>query len=123
MRYECRCCRYPTLRDRGSFEICALCCWEDDGQDDLDAAIVKGGPNHDYSLAEARENFQAFMCQFRPAHSRFFAVETSSSLVGIKKCLIDTFEVIRSSPQEVLAQLWQIVELDEAALSAERATL
>jgi hypothetical protein len=49
-----------TLRERGAFEICLVCGWEDDGQDDADADVVRGGPNGDVSLTEARRNFRAF---------------------------------------------------------------
>ncbi|MFD7228307.1 hypothetical protein [Streptomyces sp. NPDC059881] len=34
--------------------MCAECGWEDDGQDDEDAHIVRGGPNGALSLALAR---------------------------------------------------------------------
>ncbi|MGW2597359.1 CPCC family cysteine-rich protein [Streptomyces klenkii] len=56
--YACPCCFHITLRERGDFEMCYVCSWEDDGQDDHDAAIVKGGPNGDHSLSEARRRFQ-----------------------------------------------------------------
>ena len=59
-KYACPCCRYLTLSERGGFEICKVCFWEDDGQDDHDAAIVRGGPNGALSLAQARVNFAAF---------------------------------------------------------------
>jgi hypothetical protein len=58
--YACPCCGYLTLDARGQFQICPVCFWEDDGQDDHDAAVVRGGPNHDLSLARARTNFAAF---------------------------------------------------------------
>jgi len=29
--YACPCCGFPTLGSLGGFEICSLCCWEDDG--------------------------------------------------------------------------------------------
>nr|WP_282707098.1 CPCC family cysteine-rich protein [Nonomuraea coxensis] len=29
--YACPCCRYVTLGERGGFEICPVCLWEDDG--------------------------------------------------------------------------------------------
>lgn len=35
-----------------------VCFWEDDGQGDHDADVVRGGPNYDLSLAVARENFR-----------------------------------------------------------------
>ena len=54
---KCPCCGYPTLDVRGDYEICLLCDWEDDGQDSDQATEVWGGPNGDYSLEEARNNF------------------------------------------------------------------
>jgi hypothetical protein len=53
----CPCCAYPTLQCRNGYNDCKLCSWEDDGQDDADADEVRGGPNSDYSLTEARRNF------------------------------------------------------------------
>jgi len=53
----CPCCGYPTLRERGVYEICPICWWEDDGQGDADANKVLGGPNGKYSLTVARVNF------------------------------------------------------------------
>lgn len=58
--YRCRCCGYRTLGERGGFEICSVCFWEDDGQDDQDADEVRGGPNADLSLTQARQNFREF---------------------------------------------------------------
>jgi len=58
--YRCPCCRYKTLHGRGGYEICEVCFWEDDGQDDHDADDVRGGPNGVLSLRQARLNFEAF---------------------------------------------------------------
>ncbi|MEA3320951.1 MAG: CPCC family cysteine-rich protein [Bacillota bacterium] len=41
-RETCPCCGYPPLEERGNFEICILCNWEDDGQDDPYADEVWG---------------------------------------------------------------------------------
>jgi hypothetical protein len=52
--YSCPCCGHVTLAERGGYEICSECGWEDDGQDDHDADVVRGGPNGRQSLADAR---------------------------------------------------------------------
>jgi hypothetical protein len=57
--YRCPCCGFITLAERGAFEICDVCYWEDDGQDEHDVDVVRGGPNHDLSLSLARQNFGA----------------------------------------------------------------
>jgi Cysteine-rich CPCC len=55
-----------TLPERDAFEICPVCFWEDDGQDDLDADEVSGGPNGSLSLTQARLNFREFgACEHR----------------------------------------------------------
>ncbi|HLJ26475.1 MAG TPA: CPCC family cysteine-rich protein [Candidatus Angelobacter sp.] len=64
--YLCPCCRFKTLHQRGGYEICQVCFWEDDGQDDHDADEARGGPNDKLSLTEARRNFQQFgACEMR----------------------------------------------------------
>lgn len=52
----CPCCGYETLSSRGNLEICRVCWWEDDGQDNEDAD-QEGGPNG-MSLTVGRENFK-----------------------------------------------------------------
>jgi Cysteine-rich CPCC len=56
--YRCPCCGFKTLYGKGHYEICPVCFWEDDGQDDHDADDVRGGPNGTLSLTEARANFR-----------------------------------------------------------------
>lgn len=51
---SCPCCRYRSLRERGVYEICRVCFWEDDGSHDPDRI---SGPNH-MTLREARANFE-----------------------------------------------------------------
>lgn len=64
-KHLCSCCRLPTLAERGESESCAVCWWEDDGQDPADAEVVRGGSNGDYSLAEARRNFIEYGSMYR----------------------------------------------------------
>ncbi|MGJ7498649.1 CPCC family cysteine-rich protein [Variovorax sp. RT4R15] len=54
----CPCCGCLTLAERGGYEICPVCFWEDDGQDEVDALTVRSGPNGMVSLAQARANFR-----------------------------------------------------------------
>jgi hypothetical protein len=55
--YRCPCCGFKTLCGRGYFELCPVCYWEDDGQDEPDKDRALGGPNK-VSLSTARENFK-----------------------------------------------------------------
>ncbi|WP_230686426.1 CPCC family cysteine-rich protein [Catellatospora vulcania] len=55
--YGCPCCGYLTLEWRGYHQICHVCFWQDDGQDDHDADEEYGGANGRLSLTEARRNF------------------------------------------------------------------
>ena len=54
--YQCPCCDYVTLPERSKYLICAVCFWEDDGQD-LDAMDDVSGPNHGMTLRQGRANF------------------------------------------------------------------
>jgi hypothetical protein len=58
--YACPCCGYLTLEELGGHRICAVCSWQDDGQNDGDADLVRGGPNRELSLTTARRNFAEF---------------------------------------------------------------
>jgi hypothetical protein len=53
---SCPCCGYRTLNSRGNYEICNVCWWEDDGQDNKNANQARGGPNYGVSLTRARIN-------------------------------------------------------------------
>ncbi|WP_425341995.1 CPCC family cysteine-rich protein [Amycolatopsis coloradensis] len=55
--HACPCCGYLTVGERGAYEICPVRFWEDDGQDDHDADVVRGGPNGRLSLTVTRLNF------------------------------------------------------------------
>jgi Cysteine-rich CPCC len=52
-------CGHLTLSERGGYEICPECGWEDDGQDDHDSHVVRVGPNGPISLDDARADYIA----------------------------------------------------------------
>ncbi len=66
-RYRCPCCGCKTLETAGALALCPVCWWEDDGQDDGDATVVRLTVNGDLSLAEARRHYTACGA----AHPRF----------------------------------------------------
>ena len=53
---QCPCCDYFTLEERGGYDICPVCFWEDDGLD-LNRLDDHSGPNH-MTLRTGRVNFQ-----------------------------------------------------------------
>lgn len=51
--FACPCCDYLTLTERGQYEICEVCFWEDDGTQSLDGYSA---PNRLF-LVMGQENF------------------------------------------------------------------
>jgi hypothetical protein len=54
---SCPCCGYRTIEERGNYDICKVCWWEDDGQDNEQADEAFSGPNYGISLVEGRCNY------------------------------------------------------------------
>lgn len=52
----CRCCGYKTLKERGGYEICRVCDWEDDGSYNSQSYSSV----NQLFLPEARSNFSEF---------------------------------------------------------------
>lgn len=107
--YYCPCCHYPTLKNRGDFEICALCSWEDDGQNEFNADEIFGGPNGNYSLTEASDNFKKYYTMYRPSDELNFEMDTlKKSMRGgldkiqLKKEIISNFEKLYNVKSENL---------------------
>jgi hypothetical protein len=77
----CPCCGYFTLGARGNDEICPVCYWQDDGQDEQSAAEVWGGPNKDISLEQARANYMSFGAAHRE-WVRYVRLPRAGELLG-----------------------------------------
>ncbi|WP_078118489.1 CPCC family cysteine-rich protein [Thiosocius teredinicola] len=54
----CACCGYATIDQKGNYEICPICYWENDPVQEADPWF-QGGANTP-SLFEAQSNFKAF---------------------------------------------------------------
>ncbi|MEP3890414.1 MAG: CPCC family cysteine-rich protein [Hellea sp.] len=55
--YACPCCGANSLTERGEWDICPICWWEDDGTDNEEASLYFSGPNNGLQLTAARINF------------------------------------------------------------------
>jgi hypothetical protein len=122
VRYTCPCCGYLTLSQRGGFEICELCRWEDDGQDDPHAGEVWGGANGRYSLSEARHNFKRYLTMYSPNDpQRRLGGNTNTSLEEqAKRAIITAFESMTDVSDKVsIDKLWQHIFENEAILKSE----
>ncbi|BCZ48905.1 hypothetical protein psyc5s11_49720 [Clostridium gelidum] len=91
-KFKCPCCGYPTLDEKSNYDICIICNWEDDGQDDADADQVCGGPNGEYSLTEARNNFRLYTIMYYPERDmRITGADTEEEII-IKKELMKAYD-------------------------------
>lgn len=54
--HQCPCCDYFSLHSRGSYDICPVCYWEDDGHGLKQ--IDEVSPQNHITLRRARLNFQ-----------------------------------------------------------------
>jgi len=102
----CQCCGYPTLPERDAWNMCYLCFWEDDGQDDADADVILSGPNSNFSLSMARLNFDKYYFMYGDG------VEQNAIIKSSKYKVINTFNDIIKEPNEIIRlKLWtQVIE-------------
>ena len=96
----CPVCHYKTLGERGSFEVCVLCGWEDDGCDEMRASEVFGGPNGQYSLDVARSNFNHHLTIYSPADTYLFRQMTEEVVLFKKESIAIGFEERDLGPNE-----------------------
>jgi hypothetical protein len=117
--YSCPCCGYPTLHERSGYDICSLCNWEDDGQDDPYADEILGGPNGAYSLTAARQNFKKNLIMYDSTDPR---IGDADSLLEkkAKESMIEVFEKMRDETHaETLDKLWEQVSENQKILDQE----
>jgi len=123
--YTCPCCGYPTLAARNRLWYCAICWWEDDGQDDPRADEVFGGPNGIYSLSQSRQYFRQYGKYSPPNENARLAYpdeegESELERESVRR-MISTFEAMMT-PQDDDARiaLWEVVKECYATLDAEK---
>jgi len=101
------------------FEICYLCNWEDDGQDDHNADAIMGGPNYGYSLTVARENFKRYGNMYTPGKDQRLPSGDTELETAVKKRIVDAFEAMRTSTAEETVRWWELVNQCREELSRE----
>jgi hypothetical protein len=101
--FECPCCGYKTLSERGGYEICSLCKWEDE-ELEYPNPDRNGGANGDYSLNLAKKNFKLYGVKYHPSDPRF---PTNPEYMQIKWQLQKLYaEIARKGPtKELYAEL------------------
>jgi hypothetical protein len=107
------------LGARGEYEICRICWWEDDGQDDPHADVFRGGPNHGYTLAQARENFQQFGVMYEPERDRRVTGPDSDVCRVAKQALMAAFDQWRVAGAEERAGILVEIRKQERVLELE----
>ncbi|HUB31055.1 MAG TPA: CPCC family cysteine-rich protein [Terracidiphilus sp.] len=55
--YRCPCCGCRTLESPDAMQLCPVCWWEDDGQEDADASEIRLTVNGHLSLTQARISY------------------------------------------------------------------
>jgi hypothetical protein len=114
-RADCPCCGYPTISERGADDICRLCWWHDDGQDDADADEVRGGPNRLYSLTDGRRNFLRYRIFCAPGDPKTDHLRNPLEY-DVKGELMAAYDRLRSAPGDGRATCEAEVERLEHAL-------
>lgn len=82
--FTCPSCGYPSLSERGIYDICEICNWEDDRQDDARADEVWGGPNQKLSLTASRLIFGAVLSD-KLAHGKKLITDPAKVLKVIQE--------------------------------------
>ena len=97
---NCPCCNLPTLTESSAYEICCICCWEDDGQNDLNIDKILGGPNGNYSLLEARNNFNKYNCMYKETDLLF---PTNQDYIELRNKIIKNYnQIVKTGFNETL---------------------
>lgn len=116
---SCPCCGYRTLDERGGYDICPVCFWEDDGTSELDR---HSGPNH-MTLRAARENFQRLGAACEEA-SRHVLPDGKQRYVASKQAsLEDVIECVRALDGGSIARDGATAQFLEIRRSADGVTV
>lgn len=115
--FACPCCGLPTLSERGAFDVCCVCGWEDDGQGDLNADEVCGGPNGRYSLSQARLNFRRYMSMYDAKDPA--AIEPTYIMAAAKTSLASAFAALSGASEVNRRTVWTTINVAKRQIHQE----
>ena len=108
------------MREAGAYEICILCWWEDDGQGEDEADVVRGGPNRNLSLMVARANFEDHVTSYSVGHDTRIGGPDTREEIAAKRRIVERFQRIRAGVTKAqIDDIWKDIEAAETVLQAE----
>jgi len=77
---------------------------------------VRNGPNHSFSLVEARENFERYLVKYPPELDTRFGGPDSRREKEVKQIIIEAYErIMEGATVEEIRRLWrQVIECEQA---------
>jgi hypothetical protein len=99
----CACCGYKTIEEKGCYEICPICFWEDDSVQEADPWF-KGGANRP-NLFEAQNNYQKFGAMEERFASNVRLTDKSDKKDELWRPLNETDKEFSTTPA-VIEKVW-----------------
>lgn len=62
--HTCPVCGFPTLDERGDYEVCVVCLWEDDGEGTSARDLTRVAPPNCTSMLQERVNLAGMLAHF-----------------------------------------------------------
>ena len=99
----CACCGYKTIEEKGNYEICPICYWEDDSVQEADPWF-EGGANVP-SLFQAQINLKKYGATEDKFKSNIRAIKPKDVKDPIWRELVKSDSNFCTSPKEI-EELW-----------------
>lgn len=95
----CTCCGYQTIEEKGCFEICPICYWEDDAVQEADPWF-SGGANKP-SLYQAQLNFKMYGAVEEHFQNNVRKVNSQESRSSTWRELVESDKQFCTTPEEI----------------------
>jgi hypothetical protein len=95
----CACCGYKTISEKGNYEICTICYWEDDSVQEADPWF-EGGANSP-TLFQAQLNFQKFAAMEKRFSSSVRGASSQDKKDPSWRALTESDKTFITTPAEI----------------------